>query len=569
MDVLNALKEKNPAEAIALTAHGYLSVQNFLSAVARWNLFFRQNHISSIVLFCSDRIRFSTALLGAWCAHVKTVLPTDLTAKTKGKLEKEGAFFLLDETEEPSSCGCVCLDSLSLPMNESLVELFTSGSTSEPTRVTKKLQQILAGVDTLDANFPTHPEPGSIVFSTVSHQHIYGFLWAVLWPLASHKLITDRRLLFPENIQRALQSTPKAILLSSPAHLSRLPLDLDWEGCRHHLTHLLSSGGPLSEEALRLCQKAFRQTPIEILGSTELDGIAWRQRIFLTDDTVDLSSCLWRPMPKTEIGINDDGIIQIKSERLDPNLWTLGNDKIVINPDGSFTLLGRMDRIVKIEEKRLSLTALEHSLLQSGLFCEAKAFLMTSTRDLSVVAVPSEKGQKLLADSKLKLIRATEHHLRQEFEAVLLPHRWRFEPIMPTNSQGKYTIELLEALFDRRHVEVSSAKIDRNTLELNFKADERLPYFQGHFPQWPILPGVAQVHLVINEAHRYLKTPLEVNSVNNLKFMSVIRPKTPLLLTCIFIPQSLKMKFELCSPDRTTHYSSGTICYDSHRKEDA
>ena len=65
-------------------------------------------------------------------------------------------------------------------------------------------------------------------------------------------------------------------------------------------------------------------------------------------------------MPGTEIGINPDGIIQVKSERLDPLHWTVGNDKIVMHSDGLFTLLGRTDRIVKIEEKRLSLTALEN-----------------------------------------------------------------------------------------------------------------------------------------------------------------------------------------------------------------
>lgn len=567
MDILDALKKRNPTEPLALTAQGCLSVQNFLSAVKRWNYFFKQNHIHSAVLFCSNRVRFSAALLGAWCAHVKTILPTDLTAKTKGKLEKEGAFFLLDETPEPPQCEKAAKETLSLVMDEALVELFTSGSTGEPTRVTKTLRQVLADVDTLDADFPTRPLKGTVVFSTVSHQHIYGFLWAVLWPIASHKIITEKRLLFPENIKNALEQAASAVLISSPAHLKRLPLDLDWTKSRTHLTHLVSSGGPLSEEALKLCQQAFHRTPFEILGSTELDGIAWRQRCFLPNDTVDPASCLWKAMPGTEIGINPDGIIQVKSERLDSQHWTVGNDRIVMHPGGLFTLLGRTDRIVKIEEKRLSLTALETSLLATSLFTEAKAFLLTEKRDLAVVAVPSEKGQALLSQSKLALIRAAEHHLREEFEAVLLPHRWRFEPIMPTNSQGKYTIEALQSLFDRRHIEPSLAKVEHHSMELHFKVDKRLPFFEGHFPQWPILPGVAQVHLVIEEAHRYLKTPQEVNCISNLKFMSIIRPKTKIMITCLFDPESMKMKFSLTSADRSTRYSCGTIHFATDKKD--
>lgn len=568
MDILETLKKRNPTEPLALTAQGYLCVQSFLSAVARWNHFFKHNHIDSAVLFCSNRIRFSAALLGAWCAHVKTILPTDLTVKTKDKLEKEGAFFLLDETPDPLECKEADQKTLCLAMNEALVELFTSGSTGEPTRVTKTLGQVLADVDTLDADFPIRPLKASAIFSTVSHQHIYGFLWAVLWPIASHKIITEKRLLFPENIKTALERSSHAVLISSPAHLKRLPLDLDWTESRAHLTHLVSSGGPLSEEALKLCRQAFHRTPFEILGSTELDGIAWRQRRFLPDDTIDPASCLWKAMPGTEIGINPDGIIQVKSERLDPQHWTVGNDKIVMRPDGLFTLLGRTDRIVKIEEKRLSLTALEKSLLASGFFAEAKAFLMPEKRDLSVVAVPSEKGQALLIQSKLSLIRAAEHHLREEFEAVLLPHRWRFEPIMPTNSQGKYTIEALQSLFDRRHIEPSLAKVEHHSMRLQFKVDERLPFFEGHFPQWPILPGVAQVHLVIEEAHRYLKTPRKVDRISNLKFMSIIKPKTTLLLTCLFDSESMKMKFSLTSADRSTRYSCGTMHFATDKKDD-
>lgn len=272
-------------------------------------------------------------------------------------------------------------------------------------------------------------------------------------------------------------------------------------------------------------------------------------------------------MPGTEIGINPDGIIQVKSKRLDPLHWTVGNDKIVMHTGGLFTLLGRTDRIVKIEEKRLSLTALEKSLLATSLFTEAKAFLLTEKRDLAVVAVPSEKGQALLGQSKLALIRAAEHHLREEFEAVLLPHRWRFEPIMPTNSQGKYTIEALQSLFDRRHIEPSLAKVEHHSMELHFKVDERLPFFEGHFPQWPILPGVAQVHLVIEEAHRYLKTPQEVDCISNLKFMSIIRPKTRLMLTCLFDSESMKMKFSLTSADRSTRYSCGNIHFATDKKD--
>lgn len=561
MDIVEALKNSDSDAAVAIENTKVLTAGELLNAIGRWKAFFESAGIKSTVLFCSDRIRFTAALIGAWCAGTRTVLPTDMTQFTRQRLEKEGHFFVFDETPVIRHEVISPTQDLRLTLDEALVEMFTSGSTGEPTRVLKTLTQVLSDIDTLDADFPVKPKKGAIVFSTVSHQHIYGFLWTVLWPLSSGKLLTQERLVFPESIHQALKENTPVILISSPAHLKRLPLDLNWAEVREHLDCLVSSGGPLSEEGLGLCQEAFGQTPFEILGSTELDGIAWRQRRFHADKSIDSDSCRWHPMPGTLIGKNNEGILQVKSRRLDPLHWTTGNDRIETLEDGTFTLLGRTDRIVKIEEKRLSLTAMEQEIIDSGYCTEARAFVLPKSNELAVVAVPSKTGQEKLLSGKWGLIKAIEGRLRKRFEAVLLPHRWRFEPMMPTNSQGKYTLKSLEDLFDPRHIEPFAWEMERNRFVLKFKATEKLPYFEGHFPEWPILPGVAQVQMVLTEAARYLKTPLAVSSVNNLKFMSVIRPETVLALHVDFDAEKLTMKFRLTSDDGKRQYSCASIAF--------
>lgn len=554
MDILDALKHRDPSAPIGLEGNQIITASAFLAEVARWSRFFRQLGSPKTVLYCQNRIRFCEALLGAWCARTLTVLPSDLTEATRMRLEKEGAYFVLDDNPSLNQIEADNIEALTLSFDEVLAELFTSGSTGEPTRVPKNLSQVLADIETLDSDFPIRPAKEDIVFSTVSHQHIYGFLWAALWPLATGRLITAHRLVFPENILQALKTHEKVILVTSPAHLKRLPTDLDWASANTHLDCLVSSGGPLNDEGLKLSQLAFGKTPFEILGSTELDGIAWRQRQINDDDSIEPLSTHWRPMPGTELSKNPDGILQVRSQRLDPLHWTLGNDLIETRPDGSFTLLGRTDRIVKIEEKRLSLTALEKACVNSGYLLEAKAFLLPQTQELAVVAVPNDSSRSLL-----KFVKAIEKTLRKEFEPVLLPHRWRFEPVMPTNSQSKYTIESLAALFDPRHPEPADWDLSRNHLTLFFKAKGKMPYFDGHFPDWPIMPGVAQVQIAVEEAARYLKTPIEVGSVTNLKFMAIIRPETALKLTVDFDPQALKLHFSFNSPDGLTRYSTGTV----------
>lgn len=558
MDILDALKHRDPSAPIGLEGNQIITASAFLAEVGRWSRFFRQLGSPKTVLYCQNRIRFCEALLGAWCARTLTVLPSDLTEATRTRLEAEGAYFVLDDSPCLAENRGDDVNTLTLSFNEILAELFTSGSTGEPTRVPKTLSQVLADIETLDSDFPIRPAEDAIVFSTVSHQHIYGFLWAALWPLATGRLITAHRLVFPENILQALKTHEKVILVTSPAHLKRLPTDLDWASANTHLDCLVSSGGPLNDEGLKLSSLAFGKTPFEILGSTELDGIAWRQRKINQDGTIDSVSTAWRAMPGTELSKNQEGILQVRSQRLDPLNWTLGNDLIETRPDGAFTLLGRTDRIVKIEEKRLSLTALEKACVKSGYLLEAKAFLLPKTQELAVVAVPSGSSRSLLKD-KWQFIKAIERTLRKEFEPVLLPHRWRFEPVMPTNSQSKYTIESLAALFDSRHPEPADWDLSRNHLSLFFKAKGKMPYFDGYFPDWPIMPGVAQVQIAVEESARYLKTPLEVSSVTNLKFMAIIRPETELKLTVDFDPQTLRLHFSFNSPDGRTRYSTGTV----------
>ena len=72
-------------------------------------------------------------------------------------------------------------------------------------------------------------------------------------------------------------STP-AVLVASPAHLKRLPPALPWGLAAARLSGLFSSGGPLPDAALADCRSLLLQAPIEVYGSTETGGIAWRRR---------------------------------------------------------------------------------------------------------------------------------------------------------------------------------------------------------------------------------------------------------------------------------------------------
>ena len=50
------------------------------------------------------------------------------------------------------------------------------------------------------------------------------------------------------------------------------------------------------------------------------------------------------------------------------------------------------------------------------------------------------------------------------------------------------------------------------------------PWFCGHFPGWPILPGIAQLGMVFDTITRAGDRKLTVKSVSRVRFKRAIRP---------------------------------------------
>lgn len=552
--------------AVAWVNGQTVSEKKFFLDIEKFRVAFREGNIRRVALFCQDTYRFACALFGAWQANVLTVLPTDMTEHTKSKLKHDVDAFVFDQNDashyrviNPKENIKQIEFKQALNLKAELVELFTSGSTGEPLRIPKRLEQIFDGVDRLDAHFPHVAPTGSVVFSTVSHQHIYGFLWRLLWPIASLRLFTNERLFYPESIFKHLAQTPNSVLITSPAHLQRLPDSLEWQSVAHHLKMIVTSGGPLSEDGVVLSQKLFNQTPYEIFGSTELDGIAWRHRQITDNNIIDEASALWHPMPDTEVSCNAEGILQVRSARLEKDKWTLGNDRIEKLSNHLFRLIGRIDRIAKIAEKRVSLTAIEQTLLKSDLLIDCRALVLDGS--VAIVAVPNERGRIHLSQKgKRHLIKQLRLLLIEQFEAVMLPHRWRFEPMLPFDQRGKCTLEALTDLFDPRHIQPIDWLISPNLVRLTFVATDNDPHFKGHFPQFALLPGVAQIEYVVRESHRYLKTPLTVIEGKNIKFMQMIRPNQVLDMQLEFIPSKNALNFVLHEPSQPEkRFAIGTL----------
>jgi len=98
-----------------------------------------------------------------------------------------------------------------------------------------------------------------------------------------------------------------------------------------------------------------------------------------------------------------------------------------------------------------------------------------------------------------------------------------------------------------------------NAVEIAFSIPETSPYFDGHFPQFSLLPAVAQTELVIRFASEYFGSRIDVAEMKRIKFTKFIRPNMSLHMRIEKGEKSVR--FKIFSSANESVYSSGTIIF--------
>lgn len=450
--LLNWLKTgPNTQQLISFNHHAIMTSSRFCAQVTYLYQQLSDQPTQRWLLAAKQSDLFAAGLCAGLLAGKTLILPANTQAGTITQLEHQFDAVIADEP--------ICDAKIYIPLTSDTTPpaakwpkstqlgeliLFTSGSSGEAKAVRKSIAQLDAEVSTLERTFADHLPHCSVV-STVSHQHIYGLLFKILWPLAANRPFLSEQIEYPETLSYYLAIMPNLCLISSPAQLSRLPDALDKQ-LQHRCPSLIfSSGGPLSFEAATDIELCYRQLPIEIFGSTETGGIAYRRQHNADEP--------WQIFSPVNIKQDeDDGALCIQSSYLEnTQQWHKCDDSIdLINPQ-QFTLLNRLDRIVKVEEKRISLVQMELLLREHPLVADAAVTMLTKPRHmLGAIMTLTDEGKKILAnDGKLILNNLIKKHLLSQFERVTLPRRWRYPAAIPQNSQGKRVQAELISLFKK------------------------------------------------------------------------------------------------------------------------
>ena len=264
------LLEARPQRSVGLCDGEVIDHAGFRQRVLAWRAAFAAAEGRDWALYFDDAVAFAAALFGAWHAGKRVFLAADNLPATLQALQPQVSGFAGDVSADYRSLVALdaALDDELQALDERACELcvFTSGSTGQPSAIGKRLDQLAREVEALQAAFGAQME-GVQVHGTVSHQHIYGLLFRVLWPLAAGRLIHPRRF-FHEDLVGALAGTD-TVLVATPAHLKRLPGQLDWASLHGRLRAVFSSGGPLPEDAARQVRQWLGVAPTEVYGSRD------------------------------------------------------------------------------------------------------------------------------------------------------------------------------------------------------------------------------------------------------------------------------------------------------------
>ncbi|MDO9616593.1 MAG: AMP-binding protein [Pseudomonas sp.] len=492
--------------------------------------------VKRLALYLDDAAELAIALLAAWHAGIAVLLPADAQPQTRQRLSTQCDLWL-DNLDGLLNADSAALPPAPLDLDQCRLTLCTSGSSGEAKLIDKSLRQLANEVVALEQLWGEQLGSATILGS-VATQHIYGLLFRVLWPLCAGRVFLRRAQPFPEDLQReSLATGTDFAWVASPALLKRMGDNLNWPALRA-VRQVFSSGGALPSETAAELHELLGQWPTEIYGSSETGGIAWRQ-----------GGELWTPFAGIELGQNGEGALHLTSPYLPAGHREQTADAVELQADGRFALRGRLDRIIKLEEKRISLPMLEQALSSHEWLSDARLGVVQEGRAyLGALVALSPAGLHALRNQGRKTVSETlRRHLAGHCEAIALPRRWRLLAQLPYTNQGKLaqaTVEALLAAPRPTQVEPLSAVEQDGEWQLELVVPLDLAHFTGHFPQTPVLPGVVQVDWAQQLARRLIKgLPPRFSGMEVLKFQQLVRPGDQLQLTLRFDAARGKLYF--------------------------
>ena len=507
-----------------------------------------------IALSIGDPYTFASALFALFACAKEPIIPANATSGHLADLRGGYDVLLTDadvaamEAADAVPCAQSCTIDPDAPLT-----LYTSGSSGAPKPVRKTLAQFDAEVRTLEARWADLVGDATILAS-VPHHHIYGMLFRLFWPLAAGRAFDRATCTDPQQLAARMADCGATVVVSTPAQLSRWP-DLPGFASLGAARAFFSSGGALAADTAERFAATLGHAPFEIYGSTETGGIAWRMQT---------RSAAWQPMPGIEVRRAADGALEVRSPHLDHDGWHCTDDAVQFDERGRFLLKGRLDRVIKVEGKRISLAEIEQHLREHPFVAEAATTTLegaTRQRIGALVVLSAAGSAALREERRTQVVKALRRHLGAYFDLVALPRHWRFREALPFDERGKLPAAAIARTFEPHSAgfELLAEAFDGSQRFYEVRVPRTLVHFEGHFPGLPILPGVLKVDWAMRLASEYVPAVRAIASVDQVKFMAPVPPGAVLTLALTHDAARRRVAFTYRLGERDC--ASGTFVY--------
>lgn len=535
-----------------------ITMQQYMDDVAKYANLFSHINDTSVVLYIPDNLYlYYVCFMALLQSGKEIILPALLTTENAKPLLDMTHSLITDKFNSFSEFNIINLNCENntnwqfKDIDDGVIYFFTSGSTGTPKRIKKQFKMLSAEVafhcDTQQDLLSQNP----VMISSVAPYHMYGLLWRFLYPLNAG-IISDLDIVFtPEELQHKQSIYDCVLFATTPSFLDGITRYKNQYQFKNNCIGIYSSGSLLDATTSQNTYTMFAVSPFEIFGSTETGGVASRQQIY---------GIQWTVFNPVSVKQTDENMLSVESDFSCQNPYIMSDVVEFIN-ENQFLLKGRGDRMVKIAEERVSLPEMEEKLCAYQYI--NKSYVSTLTKKertivCAAITLNEDGKQHIIKNGRHLFINELKQYMLKFFPNVVLPRKFRIIENIPTNIQGKIIKSDIASIFESNVAEPIMQNLVKTDSEFiaDFTFLHDSSYFNGHFPGFPVLPGVMQIHFVLNLIKQYFNITPDEYHILKLKFSSLILPDK---IVHFELKKLSENEFSFCFSNGDIKYSSGKI----------
>lgn len=418
-----------------------ISYKNFIIDIAKCLGYISKLEKDNITIFIDNAYYFITVMSAALLLKKKVNVLNNNSPKYVDKIVDNSTVYISDDEKSNISLKDIFekerdekwiefLKSNKIDENMN-INFYTSGFTGFPKLIEKTLKQFEAEALKIIGEFGENLKDSIFAYS-VPHYHSYGFVFDFLVPYILELKFLDNRINYLETLNN-FEEYKEITFITNPAFLKRidkssLKIKSKW--------YVFSSTGALDKETSDLCIETFNTDAIEIYGSTEGGGMAYRKKS---------EKDLWTRLKIVKLKVNENGSLFCSSGYTGEGLWVHVGDVVDMKNENEFELLGREDSIVKIEGKRISVQQIDRQILQDKNFIDSYTIYCKSDKREYAASFIVLKDANANKDNMRKYIK---DYLKGYFEKIVIPKKIYFIERIPRNELGKIERKKLDEIME-------------------------------------------------------------------------------------------------------------------------